>query len=55
VVFFKCDWFDPNQGTIENQFDMLESNMSSKHVFVANLFLLTKSTNCNIYLIHVES
>jgi hypothetical protein len=18
VVFFKCDWFDPNQGTVEN-------------------------------------
>ncbi len=24
VVFFKCDWFDPNQGTVQNQFGMLE-------------------------------
>ena len=24
VVFFKCDWFDPNQGTVENQFGMVE-------------------------------
>jgi hypothetical protein len=24
VVFFKCDWFDPNQGTVQNQFGMVE-------------------------------
>jgi hypothetical protein len=24
IVFFNCDWFDPNHGTRENQFGMLE-------------------------------
>jgi hypothetical protein len=24
IVFFDCDWFDPNHGTRENQFDMVE-------------------------------
>ena len=24
VVFFKCDWFDPNRGMRENQFGMVE-------------------------------
>jgi hypothetical protein len=23
-VLFNCDWFDPNRGTQENQFDMIE-------------------------------
>jgi hypothetical protein len=23
-VFFDCDWFDPNHGTQENQFGMVE-------------------------------
>jgi hypothetical protein len=24
VVFFDCDWFDSNNGTRQNQFDMVE-------------------------------
>jgi predicted RNA-binding protein with PIN domain len=24
IVFFDCDWFDPNHGTHENQFGMVE-------------------------------
>jgi predicted RNA-binding protein with PIN domain len=24
IVFFNCDWFDPNRGTQENQFGMVE-------------------------------
>jgi hypothetical protein len=28
IVFFKCDWFDPNHGSRENQFGMVEA----KHV-----------------------
>jgi hypothetical protein len=24
TVFFNCDWFDPNQGTRENEFGMVE-------------------------------
>jgi hypothetical protein len=24
IVFFDCDWFDPNHGTRENQFGMIE-------------------------------
>jgi hypothetical protein len=24
IVFFDCDWFDPNHGTRENQFGMVE-------------------------------
>jgi hypothetical protein len=24
IVFFDCDWFDPNHGTLENEFGMVE-------------------------------
>ena len=30
VVFFDCDWFDPNRGTRENQFGIVEVNQEDR-------------------------
>jgi hypothetical protein len=38
IVFFDCDWFDPNRGTQENQFDIVElkhaDRLSSYDLFI---------------------
>jgi hypothetical protein len=30
IVFFDCDWFDPNHGIQENQFGMVEVKLAHR-------------------------
>jgi hypothetical protein len=44
IVFFDCDWFDPNHGTRENEFGMVEVKHGIGCVVVTHLSLLTRSS-----------
>jgi hypothetical protein len=55
IVFFNCDWFDPNHGTRENQFGMVEVKPHISCVVATHLSLLTRFSKCIICHTHAKS
>jgi hypothetical protein len=54
IVFFDCDWFDPNHGTQENQFGMVEVKHADRLQDCVHLSLLTRSSKCIICHTHAK-
>jgi hypothetical protein len=52
TVFFDCDWFDPNCGTQENQFGMVEVKHVDRLSGCDLLSLHTRSSRCIICHTH---
>jgi hypothetical protein len=55
ILFYDCDWFDPNHGTQENQFGLVEVKHVDQLPGCDPFILLTRSSKCIICHTHVKS
>jgi hypothetical protein len=55
ILFYDCDWFDPNHGTRENKFGMVEVKHVDQFCGCNPFIILTRSSKCIICHTHVKS